>query len=57
MGIVSLLSGCGTSVPEIQENPWSQEGGQMLVNAIVNSIQCEIQNAITFVINEDFPNI
>jgi hypothetical protein len=56
IGIVPMVGGCGTYVPEIQENPWSSDGSLLLVNAIVDSVQCEIQNAITYVINADYEN-
>jgi hypothetical protein len=43
---VSALAGCGTYVPEIQENPVDQAGGQLLVKAIVNSVHCAVKNAV-----------
>ena len=48
--LVSLLAGCGTYVPEIQENPVNPSGGQLLVKAIVNSIHCEVKNAVLAVL-------
>ncbi len=52
--VVALcLCGCGTVVPEIQEFPGTQVDSQILVQAIVRSIHCEIRNAITHVINQD----
>jgi hypothetical protein len=45
VGIGLVLSGCGTSVPEIQENPWSH-GAEALVQAIAYSIHCELRNSI-----------
>lgn len=53
MGIVLMLAGCGTYVPEIQENPWNLVGGQLLVQKIIESIQCEVKDAITYIINQD----
>jgi hypothetical protein len=49
MGMLLILSGCGTRVPDIQENPWSLEG-QRLVQAIAASIHCEIRKAVTDVV-------
>lgn len=47
------LGGCGTYVPNIQEIPGRPGSEQLLVNAIVQSIHCEIKNAVTYVINQD----
>jgi hypothetical protein len=44
--ISSTLAGCGTYVPEIQENPLNPPGGQLLVKAIVNSVHCAVKNAV-----------
>jgi hypothetical protein len=43
---ISSLAGCGTYVPEIQENAIDQAGGQLLVKAIVNSVHCAVKNAV-----------
>ena len=40
----ALLSGCGTRVPSITENPTATP--ELLVEAIVHSIHCEVRNAI-----------
>jgi hypothetical protein len=45
-GIVALLSGCGTYVPEIQEPPGNSEVGQRLVQSIVTNVTCEVQDAL-----------
>lgn len=52
IGIVLMLGGCGTYVPEIQEQiiPGDQAAGQLFVQAIVRSIHCEIKDAVTSVI-------
>jgi hypothetical protein len=42
----SVLSGCGTYVPSIQEFPKDAADGQMLVQAIVTNIKCEVQDAV-----------
>ena len=44
--IALVLSGCGLHVPDIQENPFYDQGEQLLVKAIVNSIHCEVKNAV-----------
>ena len=51
--VAPLLSGCGTSVPEIQEFSPDPGEGQLLVQAIVQNIICEVQNAVYDVINWD----
>jgi hypothetical protein len=53
-GIALVVAGCGTYVPEIQENPWDQSGGALLVKNIIDSIQCEVKDAITYVLNTDY---
>jgi hypothetical protein len=52
MSIPLMLGGCGTYVPEIQENPWASDPDRLVV-AIVGSIHCELRNAVTYVINSD----
>ena len=54
-GIALMLTGCGTYVPNIQENPWASDPNR-LVAAIVTSIHCEIINAVVYVINADRAN-
>jgi hypothetical protein len=51
-GVFLTLAGCGTYVPNIQENPWASDPNR-LVQAIVESIHCEVINAVVYVINED----
>jgi hypothetical protein len=43
---VPMLTSCGTYVPEIQDFPGDPGDGQLLVNAVVQSIHCEITNSI-----------
>ena len=43
--MASMLVGCGTSVPEIQDIGDSA-AGQQLVQAIVTNITCEVQDGI-----------
>jgi hypothetical protein len=52
IGIGLMLAGCGTTVPEIQENPRYPDPERLVV-AVVGSIHCELRNAITYVINSD----
>jgi hypothetical protein len=52
IGIALTLGGCGTYVPEIQENPWAYDPDRLVV-AIVGSIHCELKNAVTYIINSD----
>lgn len=49
----SVLSGCGTVVPEIQELPGSPNDGDLLVQAIVRKVHCEVQDAVQDVISRD----
>jgi hypothetical protein len=53
IGIALMFSGCGTYVPEIQEIPGDQADGQLLVQAIVRSIHCEIKDAVAYVIGAE----
>lgn len=55
IGIALVLGGCGTYVPNIQENPWASDPNR-LVEAIVESIQCEIRQAVIYVISKDSTN-
>jgi hypothetical protein len=60
-GIASLLvamlaSGCGLTVPEIQDFPATPGDGQLLVQGIVNSVHCEVSNAVRWVIDHDKEN-
>lgn len=48
-----VLSGCGSYVPELQEFYETPINGRTMVQAIVEHVQCEVQNAILSVILED----
>lgn len=48
-----LASGCGTYVPGIQEFSGNAIDGQLLVQAIAESVRCDIQNSVRYVIDED----
>ena len=50
---LSVLNGCGTYVPEIQEIPGSSVDGQLLVKEIVRNVHCEVKRAVTYVIDQD----
>jgi hypothetical protein len=45
------LSGCGTYVPELQENPADKVSGQQLVQSTVYNVTCEVQDAIDKIYN------
>ena len=47
-----LTAGCGTYVPDIQEAGDDRKGIR-LVHAIVDSVHCELRNAINIVIKND----
>lgn len=55
LSIISLnfLGGCGLSVPEIQENRASPGDGILMVQAIVQSVRCEIIDALKDIDKED----
>src|SRR5271165_5502789 len=55
MSAALMLAGCGTRVPDIQENPWESDPNR-LVEAIVESIRCEIRQAVIYVISKDSTN-
>jgi hypothetical protein len=48
------LSGCGTFVPDIRDFPnnGSAEKNNELVEAIIDSVRCELRDAVTALINE-----
>jgi hypothetical protein len=48
------LGGCGTYVPNIQEFPLDTADAQLLIKEIVQSVHCEVRNAVIDAINEDF---
>lgn len=49
------MGGCGLTVPELQEPPANtmQSENDALVQAIVHSVHCEIEDAVTAAINDD----
>jgi hypothetical protein len=55
MSAALMLAGCGSRVPDIQENPWESDPNR-LVEAIVESIRCEIRQAVIYVIAKDSAN-
>jgi hypothetical protein len=50
-----MLAGCGFVVPEIRDFPnnTSEVKNNLLVQAIIHSIHCELEDAVTSVINAD----
>jgi len=57
MALVSLaLSGCGTYVPNIQENPFATEAERnAFIQAIFRSIRCEVQGTVLRIYSENSP--
>jgi hypothetical protein len=51
-----LLSGCGLFIPEIQENHFAPGDGQLMVQAIVQSVRCEMIDALKDVWKADHEN-
>jgi hypothetical protein len=48
------LSGCGFYVPSLRDWPNNDEPGAVaMVHAIVRSVECELKNAVTTVVNND----
>lgn len=53
-GLVLSASGCGTYVPELREFPYyTQADTQNMIDAIVQSVRCELSHAITSVVDND----
>ena len=45
--LTQFLAGCGTYVPEIQENPFATERERSdFIQAIVRNVRCEVQDAV-----------
>jgi hypothetical protein len=53
LGATLFMGGCGTYVPEIQEFPGDSVDGQLFVNAIVENVNCEIADAVNYVVDQD----
>src|SRR5215471_263054 len=51
----AMLAGCGLSVPEMREFPnnGTPVSNDLLVQAIIISVHCELEDAVTRVINDD----
>lgn len=47
------LAGCGTYVPNIQEFPGNTGDGQLFVKQILHNINCEITEAVQYIIEQD----
>ena len=50
------LAGCGLLVPEIQENRFSPADGQLMVQAIIQSVHCEAIKALRHLREDDVAN-
>jgi len=50
--LLFILAGCGTYVPEYQEFG-DQKQAQALIQAIAQSIHCELRNTVTYIIDQD----
>lgn len=50
------ISSCGTMVPDLEELPWNSGDEQLLIQAIVESINCHISNAVIAFIDADASN-
>lgn len=50
----AVVSGCGLRVPSLTEIPGDERDTNLLVHGIVQSIHCEIRNALNTVIDNDF---
>ena len=54
LGLLLTTTGCGTYVPELREFPnYTQADTQNMISAIVQSVRCELSNAITSVVNNE----
>src|SRR5215469_10362375 len=54
LGIALTVAGCGTYVPELREFPnYTQADTQNMIDAIVQSVRCELSSAITSVVDND----
>jgi hypothetical protein len=52
LGIASIICGCGTYVPALQEF-YDPQDTQTMVDAVVSDVQCEVQSGIQFLILDD----
>lgn len=50
--ISSTLNGCGTYVPDLQEF-YDPQTAQIMVDAIVDHVQCEVQSSVQFLLLDD----
>ncbi len=48
LGLGLALGGCGTVAPDLEEFPATAGGSHLLVNAITESIFCELRNAVVY---------
>src|SRR6266436_1898310 len=48
-----FVAACGLRVPDIQEIPGDTGAGQLLVQDIVQSVHCEVADAVQWVVEHD----
>lgn len=48
-----FLTGCGTYVPGYQEFPGTANDGELLVRAIAESVRCQVQGAVQYLLAQD----
>jgi hypothetical protein len=54
--VLLALGGCGTYVPNIQENPFASEAERnAFIQAIFRSIRCEVQDTVVRIYSENSP--
>jgi hypothetical protein len=54
LGLALSAGGCGTYVPELREFPnYTEADTQNMIDAIVQSVRCELSHAITSVVDND----
>jgi hypothetical protein len=56
VGSTVFVAGCGLLVPEIQENRFSPADGQLMVQAIIQSVHCEAIKALKNLRADDIAN-
>jgi hypothetical protein len=56
VGVALNVGACGLRVPELQENPDDAGAGQLLVQDVVQSVHCEVADAVQWVVLHDAEN-
>jgi len=52
----TFVGACGLRIPELQEIPGDTGAGQILVQDIVQSVHCEVADAVQWVVQHDLDN-